>query len=93
VTTGVFSLFVSCEDVVLGGLVGEDGSGGKKFSASESDGGGRGTEEGMTMGAGGGRLGIGNSSWAICKPSCQYMVFVSLRRRAYSKASSYLFDA
>ena len=32
--TGVFSLFVSCEDVVLGGSVGEDGSGARKFSVS-----------------------------------------------------------
>lgn len=64
---GVFSLFVSCDDVVLGGLVGEDGRGGRKFSvSSESEGGGCGIDEGMTTGAGEGRFGIGNSSCAIC---------------------------
>ena len=36
--TGVFSLFVSWEDVVLGGSVGEDGNGARKFSmSSESE--------------------------------------------------------
>lgn len=66
VATGVFSLLVSCDEVVLGGLVGEDGSGCRKFSvSSESDGGGWGIDDGMMVGAGGGRFGIGNSSCAI----------------------------
>lgn len=76
VATGVFSLLVSWEEVVLGGFVGDDGSGGRKPSASsDSDGAGRGMEDGRTRGAGGGRFGMGNSSRAICsgtgRPPCQ----------------------
>lgn len=63
---GVFSLLVSCDEVVLDGLVGEDGRGGRKFSVSdESDGGCCGADDRRIMGAGGGRFGMGNSSCAI----------------------------
>jgi hypothetical protein len=56
--------------VVLGGFVGDEGMGGKKFSVSSvSDAAGWwcGIEDGTTVGAGGGSWGIGNSSWAICR--------------------------
>lgn len=69
VVTGVFSLFVSWEEVVLDGPAGDEGSGGRKFSvSSESDEApaGRGIEEGMTMFDDiESNCGMGNSSCAI----------------------------
>lgn len=59
---GVFSLFVSCEEAELEGSMGDDGSGDMKFSVdSDSVWVGGGMEDGIMVGAGGGRFGIGNS--------------------------------
>lgn len=64
---GVFSLLLSWEDDELDGIVGDDGSGGRKVSAGSESvwvvcvvGGG--IEDGIVIAAGGGgSLGIGNS--------------------------------
>lgn len=74
-TIGVFSLLASCDDPdELEGPVGDDGTRESRFSeTSESACAlGRGIEEGIVVVAlvvadegGGGKFGIGNSSWAI----------------------------